>query len=193
MTSPHPTKQHLTRRTGSAGFTLIETALTMVIIGVGVLAMVSAQQAYHMKNDWAMRTGNAQQLAQELREATMGLPHHDPHVSGSYGLETGETSLNLADYDDLDDFAGTVDMSGYGGGTSFSPPIGADGSTITELDRWTQVINVVKVFDDNISSASGLPLNYDSPMMRATVKVYYKNPETDENDLITTLSWVVTE
>ena len=35
------------------GFTLIESALATVIIGVGVLAMVTAQQALHRKNEWS--------------------------------------------------------------------------------------------------------------------------------------------
>jgi len=35
------------------GFTLMEAALTTVIVGVGVLSIVEAQQAYHQKNDWA--------------------------------------------------------------------------------------------------------------------------------------------
>ena len=65
-----PSRRH--RR--DAGFTLIEAALTTVIIGTGVLAIVGAQQAYHQKNAWAQRTGTAMLLANEIREMTMPLP-----------------------------------------------------------------------------------------------------------------------
>ena len=38
------------RRSARGGFTLIETALATVIVGVGVLAIVAAQQAFHKQN-----------------------------------------------------------------------------------------------------------------------------------------------
>lgn len=175
------------------GFTLIETALATIIVGVGVLAIVSAQQAYHVKNDFALKTGTAQQLAAELRERLVGLPHHDPHIAGSFGLDAGESAGNLADYDDLDDFAGPVDAAGYGEGLEFSPPVAADGTVIAELDQWTQRVEVVKVFPDHISMSSGLPLSDGSPMMRATVEVFHQGPRDSERQLITSLSWVVPE
>ena len=173
-------------------FTLIETALATVIVGVGVLAIVSAQQAYHIKNDWSLKTGTAQQLAKEMQERLVGLPHHDPNVSNSYGLDPGETAGNLRDYDDLDDFAGPV-SAGYGEGLEFSPPIAADGTPIPELDQWTQRIEVMKVFPDHISMESGLPLSDPSPQMRARVEVYYQGPNDAQRRLMTTLSWVVPE
>jgi hypothetical protein len=175
-----------------AAFTLIETALATIIVGVGVLAIVSAQQAYHIKNDWALKTGTAQQLAKEIQERLVGLPHHDPNVSNSYGLDPGETAGNLRDYDDLDDFAGPV-SAGYGEGLEFSPPISADGMPIPELDQWTQRIEVVKVFPDHISMTSALPLSDTSPMMRVTVEVYYQGPNDAQRQMMTTLSWVVPE
>lgn len=186
------------RRPKPAGFTLIETSLAIVIVGVGVLSIVAAQQAYHQKNDYALRTGTAQQLAQELRERLAGLPHHDPHinpfVTGVFGLDAGETRGNLADYDDLEDFAGTVDVTGFGDGEEFNPPIAADGTVITELTQWTQRVEVVKVFADDISMTSGLPVSYKDPsappMMRVTVEVYHQTPNDAQRRLITTLTWV---
>ena len=186
--NPEPAPRNAKR----PAFTLIETALATIIVGVGVLAIVSAQQAYHIKNDWSLKTGTAQQLAKEIQERLVGLPHHDPNVSNSYGLDPGETAGNLVDYDDLDDFAGPV-SAGYGDGLEFSPPIAADGTPIPELDQWTQRIEVVKVFPDHISMDAALPLSDPSPMMRATVEVYYQGPNDPDRRLMTTLSWVVPE
>ena len=56
-----------TRRTG---FTLIETALATIIVGVGVLAMVSAQAAFHQKNAWSTHASIATHLGNEIREMT---------------------------------------------------------------------------------------------------------------------------
>ena len=54
------TRPRSTSRRGSArGFTLIETALTTVIIGVGVVAIVEAQQAFMRSNGWSSEAATA--------------------------------------------------------------------------------------------------------------------------------------
>ncbi len=100
------------------GFTLIETSLAVVIIGVGVLALVEAHQAFMRANNWSTHTATGTYLANEVREMMRGLPKHDP-VTGLYvddggalqgwGPETGE--LGVIDFDDVDDFDG-VDSLG---------------------------------------------------------------------------------
>ena len=184
-------RQHrkTTRRKAMPGFTLIEAALTMVIVGVGVLAMVSAQQAYHMKNDWANRTGTAQMLANEVREMTLSLPHHDP-ISGSatLGVEANETG-GVTDWDDLDDFAGAVNGSGVGSGVTFSPPINALASPIDDLAHWRQVVRVTNVLPDDIT-VGGVPLG-STDMMRVTVTVGYKPGSQSVHEDITSMTWVV--
>ena len=175
----------------NAGFTLIEAALTMVIVGVGVLAMVSAQQAYHMKNDWANRTGTAQMLANEIREMTLSLPHHDP-ISGSatLGPETNERvggshdpQVDVVNYDDLDDFAGD------GSGVTFSPPINALAAPVADLPNWQQHVQVTNVLPDDIGVA--VPLG-TTDMMRVTVTVAYKPGSSPDYENITSMTWVVT-
>lgn len=179
-------------RSRRAGFTLIEAALTTVIVGTGVLSIVAAQQAYHMKNGWAQRTGTAQLLANELRELTLTLPLHDP-ITGlsNMGPETDEHGI--ADYDDVDDFAGPVDASGYGAGLTFNPPINALRQNVPDMDNWSQVITVESVRPDNISTTTTQPLGTTS-MMRVIVKVQYKEPGTPDSEApktVTSLTWVV--
>ena len=171
------------------GFTLIEAALTTVIIGTGVLAILAAQQAYHKKNDWAGRESTAMLLANELRELTMVLPMHDP-LSGadSMGPETNENSIT--DYDDLDDFAGEVDENGIGSGLVFSPPVNALRAQIGDLEGWTQEIKVENVLPDNISSTFTQPLG-TTDLMRVTVTIKYRKPTSDVADTITSLTWLV--
>ena len=187
-----------TRRCRS-GFTLIEAALTMVIVGVGVLAMVSAQQAYHQKNDWAQRTGTAQMLANEVRELTLTLPHHDP-ITGSVTLgpesnEVGSTpdpQVDVANYDDLDDFAGTVTGAGYGSGVTFKPPINGLRLPVDGLDQWSQVVTVENVFPDNlVAGASDIQPLGTTDMMRVSVAVQYQFDATAPIETVTTMTWVV--
>ena len=180
------------RRRRAAGFTLIEASLTTVIIGTGVLAILSAQQAYHMQNNWASRTSTAMLLANELRERTLSLPLHDPITgAANLGPEIDET-VPLA-YDDLDDFAGNV-VAGVGAGQTFNPPINALGLSLTELDKWTQTIKVEKVPSDQVDTS--FPLRLDtgvSDMFRVTVAVLYRNPQTNADEAVTELSWIVTD
>lgn len=179
------------RRMHAGGFTLIEAALTTVIVGTGVLAIVAAQQAYHMKNDWAQRTGTAMLLANELRELTLSLPMHDP-ITGKAHLGPEPDELTVADYDDLDDFAGVV-VDGRGTGTTFNPPINALRGTVDGMDRWSQEIHVTNVDLWNISAAraSCPPLTADTSMVRVHVSVMYQGPMDEEPSTITELTWVV--
>ena len=178
------------RRRNAAGFTLIEAALTTVIVGVGVLAIMSAQQAYHRKNQWAQRTGTAVLLANEIREMTLSLPQHDPFEPNHMGPEDDE--LTVADYDDLDDFAGTV-TGGSGSGTTFNPPINALLEPIPDMDDWQQTVIVENVLD-NYVSGPGVGLG-TTDLMRVTVQIHARYnddpPEDPPANLITTLTWVV--
>src|SRR5687767_11022426 len=90
-------------------FTLIETALATIIVGVGVLAMLAAQQAFHKQNAWSTHATIGARLGNEIREMTLSLPRHDP-VTGSanWGVET-ENEEFVTDFDDLDDFDGAGD------------------------------------------------------------------------------------
>lgn len=173
------------------GFTLIEAALTTVIVGVGVLAIMAAQQAFHHKNMWAQRTATAMLLANELRELTVMLPRHDPIVGeASLGPESDE--IDVLDYDDLDDFAGVVDGSGKGPGTTFSPPINALRQEIADLPGYSQRIVVEAVPDNWINTVSNTqPLDAADTLIRVTVTIFYQGPNDDEAMTLTTLSWIV--
>lgn len=191
--NPKPRTSNPKRRLRrSGGFTLIEASLTTVIIGTGVLAILSAQQAYHMQNNWASRTSTAMLLANELRERTLSMPLHDPITgAATLGPEIDET-VPLA-YDDLDDFAGVV-VAGVGEGLSINPPINALGLPQADLSSWTQTIKVEKVPSDQVDTS--FPLRLDtgvSDMFRVTVAVLYRDPQTNADEAVTELSWIVTD
>ena len=188
--NPKPATRTPQRMRRAAGFTLIEAALTTVIVGTGVLAIISAQQAYHMKNNWATRTTTAMLLANEMREMTLGLPLHDP-ISGKtgFGPEIDETAVIA--FDDLDDFAGVV-TAGQGAGTTFDPPINALRLEIDDLTGWSQKIGVESVLPDYIDAAFSQSLG-STNVMRVTVDVFYQAPNDPAPEPITRLTWVVTD
>lgn len=156
------------------GFTLLESALATVIVGVGVLALVEAQATFTRSNDYSTSSATAAYLANELRERMRNLPRHDPvtglFVQGSgstatvvgWGPENGETSAR--DYDDVDDFDGVV----FGAGGTQLGPIDAFNRVITQtrpdgavevngegqsvaLRGWAQSVTVQKVDPFNYS------------------------------------------
>ncbi len=197
----HRTSHIRHRPSRSRGFTLIEAALTTVIIGTGVLAIVAAQQAYHQKNNWAQRTGTAMLLANEIRERMVYLPLRDPQTPGGVGPEAGENTIQS--FDDVDDFA--EDLSDpYVGRRTISPPINALGEVLEDDDevtqtrwsRWAQVIEIRAVDPHNPAESyySTELANYGNgggdpgvQMMRVTVRVTY------DGDEVTRLSWLATE
>lgn len=108
------------------GFTLLEAALATIIIGVGVLAVVEAQQSFLERNAYSSGSATATYLASELREMARNFPRHDRFSGGLYfldtndvgtfagwGAETGEA--DVSDFDDLDDLDGAV----FGDATEF--------------------------------------------------------------------------
>lgn len=179
---------HRVRGRIATGFTLFETVLTTMIVGTGVLSIMAAQQAHHRKNDWAQRTGTAMLLANELRELTLSLPLNDP-ISGkaNMGPEAGEAGV--ADYDDLDDFAGKV-VGGYGDGAIFDPPINALRQVIPNMTGWSQRVLVENVLSSFVSATFTQPLGTTN-LMRVTVTVHYKGPNAPNPNTIAQLRWLV--
>ena len=168
-----------------AGFTLIETAMASVIIGTGVLAIISAQEVLLKKNDWSSMTTTATLLGNEIREMTLNLPRHDP-VTGTtfWGPESDE--MTLEDFDDVDDFAGPgegiVFSSALGNG-----PINAARAVITDMEGWEQIVRVMSVDSFDITT----PMNdAETDMVRVEVLVRYQGPNDDQPMDMTTIAWI---
>lgn len=216
--TPRPTNQRKPR--APRGFTLLETALTLVIIGVGVLAMVEAQSAFIQSNLWSSHAATGTFLAQEIREFSRSLPRHDPvrkldaDDGYAFGPEPGEATV--ADIDDLDD----LDGMRFGDGEDDMPgPINALGEIIPEISLdgsvalddngaplpmlgWAQEVTVEKVepFDTSTvraddywreTDAGGLPpLGRDDFPLRVTVVVTY-SPQNGPVMEMARVSWIV--
>ncbi len=206
-----------------AGFTLIETAMATVIIGVGVVAMVDAQEAFTRSTLWSSHATTGTFLANEIREMARHMSRHDP-VTGlwlegetlnGWGPESGEVSVD--GFDDLDDLDGLV----FGEGGDFAGPINAYGEVIPEigidgqpvLDEegnaapmfgWTQEILVEKVspFDYATTLVGGF---FEAPSgdwagravdgypLRVTVIVRYQSAIAMEPIEVARVSWVTPE
>jgi prepilin-type N-terminal cleavage/methylation domain-containing protein len=155
-------------RAGAPGFTLLESMMALVIIGVGILAFVDAHAAFSRSNTWSSQAATGMLLANEVREFTRHMTRHDPVTgltltgSGSsatltgWGVEANEPAVD--DLDDLDD----LDQIVFGAGGDFPGPIDGFGNIVPEIDLqgnlvldgqgevvpmrgWRQVVTVEKV------------------------------------------------
>lgn len=184
MSNPVSRQRRRGRRHPRA-FTLIETALATVIVGVGVVSIVAAQQAFHKQNSWSTHATTATRLGNEIRELALNLPRHDP-VTGDvvWGPETNESFVG--DYDDLDDF------DGNGSGLIFSAnlgngPINARREVISNMAGWSQIVTVENVDPFDITSVQD---DGSTSMMRVLVIVTYQDPNATEAEEITRVSWL---
>ena len=134
----------MTRR--RRGFTLLETSLATVIIGVGVLAIMEAQQSFLRSNNWSSQAAAGTYLANEIREMTRKLPRHDS-VTGLFTMDEGEGDVLIGwgtedgevlveDFDDIDDFDGIT----FGAGADLPGPINAFGELIPEINADGDVV-----------------------------------------------------
>jgi len=174
------------RHQKARGFTLLETALAIVIVGVGVLAIVSAQQAFHQKNSWSTHASIAAFLGNEIRELTFNLPRHDP-VTGkaTWGPELAE--LWVGDYDDLDDFdgpdgTGVVFSAALGNG-----PINARREVIPNMEGWSQTVRVFSVDPFDINEVE---LDGSTNVMVVEVVVEYQGPQDLVPQELTRVTWI---
>ena len=156
-----PAARPAPRAAPARGFTLIEAALTTVIIGVGVLAIVEAQHTFLRTNDWSSQAATGTYLANEIREMTRPLARHDP-VTGLYladggagtvlhgwGREPGEVGVD--DLDDLDDFDGLVFR--FDGTPSIT-----DNDLPGPVDAFGNVIPEILASGSAMLDAEGLPV-----------------------------------
>ncbi|HEX8876244.1 MAG TPA: prepilin-type N-terminal cleavage/methylation domain-containing protein [Phycisphaerales bacterium] len=209
------------RSTSRGGFTLLETSLALVIVGVGVLAFVDAQRAFIEQNNWSSRAATGALLANEVRELTRRLPKYDPviglSVSGQQviGWGAGAEKVVVRDFNCLTDFDGKIfgrdgNMPGpIAAAGTVVPMTDADGVVVLDgegetkaLEGWQQSVTVEKVDPLNLATVRGdgyfvAPSGTDPGIpvdqfpVRVTVVVTYQGPYDTQPAEVTRLVWVV--
>ena len=133
------------------GFWLVESAIAIAVIGIGIVAVAGSHQSWHQQQIVSDELATGMRLAQEIREMTLILPSSDPITgTGVWGVEGGESMPT--DLDDLDDLDGAVFSDNDGSG-----PIDATQAIIVGMDDWEQQVSVecVDPFDVTLSVPDG--------------------------------------
>ncbi len=131
-------------RVRGAGFTLVEAAISIVLVSVLLVAALNTVASAKLGKQKTVERGRAHLLAQELMSEIMHQNYADPEDVGkidlrdpslttsAIGLDSGESGSNRSGYDDVDDYNGwTAD-----------PPQNKDGSVITNLTGWKRIVAV---------------------------------------------------
>jgi type II secretory pathway pseudopilin PulG len=185
--SPKTDRPEAARLAGSArrrrGFTLIEAAVVTVIIGFGCVGMLELLAAGTMANSEGTELTTGINLANNIREMSLGLSFYDPQQPNVWNTKEtdvgGQPAVKL--YDNVMDLDGSVDTwnqqstdpaSGY---QVFQPPIDVGRNTIVGYSNWAQWVKVETVSPNNVSSV--LPQDPTAVTARVTVKVMHNGNE----------------
>ena len=169
-------------RGARGGFTIIEAALTTVIVGLGILSMTELFAACTSQNTAANRMTAAMLLTSHIQECMAGLPFNDPFNPSHFGPEAGET---LATYNDIDDFDGS----------RFNPPIDATRQPLPNQSQYTQLISVMPVYTNqlNVNTNEATPTITKTTYtgaVRVRVKILYQRTPADPATEIYRASWI---
>lgn len=144
------------------GFSFVEILISVVLVGLSIVALVSANTSFTMANGAGADLSTAEFLVQQIRELTTLLPVVDPAVTTWVSLGPGPGETTLASYNDVDDFDG-FDTASLGA------PIDANRNTLSELAGFSQSVTVQKVSQSNFDVV--VADTDSSPFVRVTVSI----------------------
>ena len=144
---------HLPKRSRHrAAFSLIETAISVLLVGVLMVAALQAMGASRRREGETVDRLIGQQLASALINEILLQDYREPEADEAsiFGPEMGESTGNRALFDDVDDYAGW----------SSSPPEDRSGNALAGLAGWTRSASVIwadpLTFDASASINTGL-------------------------------------
>lgn len=126
-------------------FTLVEVVLTILLVGVGLVASMRALPVILQVSQATRQHLVAQRLATELLAEIALLPHEDPDGNVKFGIEDDETGTTRADFDDIDDYDEW----------KASPPQRKDGQPEPGCTGYTRSVLVRSVKIDNFNDFEG--------------------------------------
>ncbi|MBN2316803.1 MAG: type II secretion system protein [Sedimentisphaerales bacterium] len=148
----------ITARSSQTGFTLIETVVSMLIVGTMLVAAMSTVGASRYTQFKTSCDNRGRLLAELLMAEILRQEYQEPDGTATFGRETGETGATRESFDDVDDYHSW----------SSSPPTNKDGMAISSLDGWQRSVTVVWVDPLNVAQAQSTETNAKRITVTAT-------------------------
>jgi type II secretory pathway pseudopilin PulG len=152
-----------------AAFTLIETAMAMVIVGLAVGGILQLLAAGSQSNLIAAEKSIGINLAKNVREIANGLAYQDPSNPSSPNTNRN----NLASANDIWDLDGL----------NLSPPVDCRGVAMTAYANWSQQVSVQTVSTNDLKS--NRPQDPTVPTALITVNILHGTQS------VYTMKWLV--
>lgn len=130
------------------GVTLVETALSIVLVGGVFVASMAAVGASKTGQGFVADRAKARHLAQDLMTEILVLPYEEREDAPIHGREGGEAGLDRRVLDDIDDYDGLDD----------DPLRTRDGSEKAVLAGWSRQVVVDFVQPADLTTTSGTDL-----------------------------------
>ena len=117
---------------------LIEAALTTVIIGVGVVALMQLLAVGTKNNDTSAQMTTAVNLINNIHEIMAGMPLYDPNYPTTWNPHLSSVSS----------YGGITEFDG----STFSPPLDNTRASMSGYGTWSESITVQSVNEDNLGT-----------------------------------------
>ncbi len=112
------------------GVTLVETVLSVMILGGALIALLNAVGASRVAQAVAGQRQTGLVLAEDLMAEVLAMDQYKE--GGTLGPDSGENTGNRSQFDDIDDYHGW----------SSTPPTDKDGTAIAGADGYTREVTV---------------------------------------------------
>lgn len=149
-----------TRTTQSRGLTIVESAISVLLVGVVMVAALQSASLSLILQQRASVQERARFLATGLMNDVLQEEYEEPSALFGFGRESGESNASKTNYDDVDDY----------NGWSESPPQDRDGVVIPRLTNWRRSVTVERVTLLNLNQST----DTETGVKRITVRVYHK-------------------
>ena len=160
----------------SFGFSLVEAAISSIIVGGVLVASLNVIGAAAMTRHRLAQRQRARLLATDLMSELLSLPYADPTLGAGVnpGPEPGEVFGTRALFDDVDDYHGW----------SASPPQSKDGTPLTDFAGWNRSVTCRYVAMDTLTEVAA-----NTGIIEITVSVRRKGTTLDSLVALRTQTW----
>jgi Tfp pilus assembly protein PilV len=145
----------------SPGFTLIEAAISTVIVAVMFVAALNTVGASRVAQHKAALIGPGRMFAESLMAEICLQSYQEPGATWVFGREAGESDTARTAYDDVDDYHGWTE----------SPPVAKDGVALPNSANWSRTVTVEWVNPLDPKQTSGA----ETGAKRITVVAAFRN------------------